>query len=512
MRTSTKIIAGYGIMIALMAGLVAFYDLKIRRMQSISTNVQDTYDNPGLDAISLIRNMDLVEEFTRKSFLFPVDPDYRQKLQESCALFESYLRKIETSSSEKLKAASQELSASWRAFSEELARRQEAVPSKDARDVPNILVEYLDQLKAKTESTYGLAVAGAQRDVTWARKAREDALRVTWIVAAIALLLGGLVSFIIVQSISTPLKQLTQGTRAIAEGKFFYRLDTTRNDEFGHLAKDFNTMTQRLNELDQMKRDFVSHISHELKAPLASMQETIQLLLEEIPGPLSDKQRRLLELNLESGRRLSAMIGNLLDLSRMEAGVMEYELKANDLTALVRTAAADLQPQAGERELTLTVDVSEQPVMVECDGDRIIQVARNLIGNAIKFSPKGRQIGIRVAYAPAIPADMPDSWRGKILSPPDGDSLAVVTVTDSGPGVPDQHKERIFEKFHQVKQGKKIPGQGAGLGLAICRTITEAHRGAIWVADNSEGGSIFYLVLSKGECGEDVTYRASSPI
>ena len=177
------------------------------------------------------------------------------------------------------------------------------------------------------------------------------AVTVSYVFAAIALLSSGLVSFFIVQSISRPLKQLTQGTRTIAEGKFFYRLDTTRHDEFAQLAKDFNTMTLRLDELDQMKKDFVSHVSHELKAPLASMQETIRLLLEQIPGPLNDKQRRLLELNLASGRRLSTMIGNLLDLSRFEAGVVQYELKSNDLIALVRTAAADLEPHAGEKDL-----------------------------------------------------------------------------------------------------------------------------------------------------------------
>jgi signal transduction histidine kinase len=90
--------------------------------------------------------------------------------------------------------------------------------------------------------------------------------------------------------------------------------------------------------------------------------------------------------------------------------------------------------------------------------------------------------------------------------------FAIVSVSDMGPGVPDEHKERIFEKFHQVKQGKKIVGQGVGLGLAICRTIVEAHRGAIWVEDNPGGGSTFYLLLRTGTSANAVTHRASSPI
>ncbi len=367
-------------------------------------------------------------------------------------------------------------------------------------------------VREQSNTVYQAARTGIDTAVKASRSTGKMAETVSWIAAAIALLLGALVSLLIVQSITSPLKQLTHGTRAIADGKFFYRLDTTRRDEFAQLAKDFNTMTARLSELDQMKKDFVAHVSHELKAPLASMQETIQLLLEHIPGPLNEKQQRLLELNLAGGRRLSALIGNLLDLSRMEAGVLEYELKSNDLAGLVQTVTAELKPQAHERDLAFAVEAPDRPVMVQCDGERIMQIIRNLLGNALKFSPKGKEIRVRVATAAEIPAGLPESWHDKIHPQPDGKEFALVTVTDSGPGVPDQHKEKIFEKFHQVKQGKKMPGQGAGLGLAICRTIVDAHRGAIWVEDNPEGGSIFFLMIPPGESGGEVTYRASSPI
>jgi signal transduction histidine kinase len=157
-------------------------------------------------------------------------------------------------------------------------------------------------------------------------------------------------------------------------------------------------------------------------------------------------------------------------------------------------------------------EVPEQPVMVECDGDRVLQVIRNLLGNAIKFSLSGMEVRVRVTSAPEPPAGMPEYLREKIGPLADGKGLALIAVTDTGPGVPDAHKRRIFEKFHQVKQGKKVPGQGTGLGLAISRTIAEAHRGAIWVEDNPGGGSVFYVALPPGESGNRVTYRASSPI
>ncbi len=511
MKISTKIISGYGILISLMVGLLAHQVFTIHRMQSVTTRLSKVNFDVAYRALRLKNDIAPVEEFTRKSFASD-DTDYPAILREYRTLFETRLLEFEdTELSPEEQEEIQRLARFWRAFSEEL-ERQQLQRSPHQAELPAILEEHIERLKTQTETVRNATESTIEKTVQESGETARAAQTVTWIVASIALVLGGLVSLFIVQSISAPLKQLTQGTRAIAEGKFFYRLDTTRHDEFAQLAKDFNTMTHRLNELDQMKRDFISHASHELKAPLASMQETIQLLLEQIPGPLNEKQKRLLELNLESGQRLSAMIGNLLDLSRMEAGVIQYELKSNDLAALTCAAAADLLTQAAKRDLELTVDVPGKPLMVTCDGDRIMQIVRNLVGNAIKFSGKGSAIRVRVSTVKEIPAGLPPNWRDKILTPPDGQECSLLTVTDFGPGVPDFHKEKIFEKFHQVKQGKKVPGQGVGLGLAICRTIVEAHHGAIWIEDNPEGGSVFHVLIPPGDGGDEVTYRASSPI
>jgi signal transduction histidine kinase len=271
-------------------------------------------------------------------------------------------------------------------------------------------------------------------------------------------------------------------------------------------------MTLRLNELDELKKDFVSHVSHELKAPLASMRETIQLMLEQIPGPLTEKQRRLLQLNLQSGVRLTSMISNLLDLSKTEAGVMEYELNSHDLVPLVRNAAAELEGQAQEKGVQIKTSLPQNPLFVECDNDRIVQVIVNVVGNAVKFSPKNGTVQVQVEAVGQIPESVPDKWRRLIKDVEPGNHFGLVTVADNGPGISDSDKQKIFEKFHQVKQGKKITGQGVGLGLAICRTIVQAHRGAIWVEDNPGGGSRFHLLLRPGQEGEESIPRASVPI
>ena len=217
--------------------------------------------------------------------------------------------------------------------------------------------------RSLTYSVYQISLQSMVVEVEKSKATSETAALILWCAVFAALAISILVSFLIYRSISHPLANLTEGTRAIAEGKFYYRLDTSRNDEFSQLAKDFNTMTRRLNELDELKKDFVSHVSHELKAPLASMREILQLMLEQIPGPLTEKQKRLLELNLQSEYRLTAMIRNLLDLSRIEAGVMEYEIKRQDLIPLVQNALAEIEVRTGEKQIQIQNHISGRAIV-----------------------------------------------------------------------------------------------------------------------------------------------------
>lgn len=511
MRIATKIISGYAILIALMAAVLVYQVASIHHMQSINKNLSGLNFSAARTSIQLMRDRDLVEEYTKKSFIVG-DPDYVDKLREFKEGFASSLQDMQyLGRSEREQVEINRLVQFWEEFSQALARELAVLTPGT---MPSELDQHLERLRAQVQTVHQVSLRTIEAEVGKAADTGAKAEWISWSAAAIALVVSFLVSFFIVRSISEPLHHLTEGTRAVAEGKFYYRLDASRNDEFALLAKDFNTMTARLNELDQMKKDFVSHVSHELKGPLASMQETTHMLLEEIPGSLTEKQKRLLDLNLLSSKRLSSMLENLLDMSRLEAGVMEYELTTQELVVLIQTVVSQLEPQALEKTIRVEPDLPAKPLIVECDGDRIIQVLSNLLGNAIKFSPPGSVIKVRAFSVAALPETMPASWREKVTEDGDSAGFALVAVSDSGPGVPDAHKEKIFEKFHQVKQGKKISGQGVGLGLAICRTIMEAHRGAIWVEDNSNhgSGSVFWLLLRLGSSQEGVTHRTSSPL
>jgi signal transduction histidine kinase len=267
-------------------------------------------------------------------------------------------------------------------------------------------------------------------------------------------------------------------------------------------------MLTRIVEVDQMKKNFISHVSHELKAPLASMQETTHLLLEGIPGTLTEKQRRLLDLNLQSGKRLAQMIGNMLDLSRLEAGVVDYEMQNADIADLVHNVVIELSAQAREKSLRTLTHIQREPLMVECDPNRMVQLFTNLLENALRFSVKGGSIGVYVQSVRQLP-HMPQIARGRMSSVNSTSGFALVGISDSGPGIDDANKEKIFHTFHQMKQGKKSLGESLGLGLAISRAVVEAHHGTIWVEDDPSGGAIFFVVLPQAAVKTEALNRAS---
>ena len=293
-----------------------------------------------------------------------------------------------------------------------------------------------------------------------------------------ALVLAVMLAGLLIRSITQPLRALARGTREISAGHFGYRLSPQGRDELAEVATDFNRMAERLDELDRLKRDFVSNVSHDLKTPLSSMQEASEVLLDGLAGPVTEKQRQLIAMNIESGRRLSSMLTKLLDLSRLEAKVPRT-VGVIDLGQLVTRAVDHLNAGRAARggRAVVTLTLPDNPVLVRGDAQEIAQLLDNLLENASKFSPPAGRIEV------GIHGDPDDAGR------------LILTVADEGPGIPDADKERVFERFHQTATGRDVRARGVGLGLAICRHIVAAHHGSICVRDNAPKGSIFMISL-----------------
>lgn len=310
-----------------------------------------------------------------------------------------------------------------------------------------------------------------------ADRAREIARAATMLGIGAAVGLSTLLGW----SIIRPVRRMARATDDLAEGFFDRRVEPTGPPELVALAEDFNVMAERLGELDRLKEDLLSNVSHELKAPLASMLETVRLLLDGIPGPVNERQERLLSLTLESGERLSLLIENLLDLSRLQAGAMAFELERRDIGELVRRVVEPYEVSLRERGVELVTRWPDAPVGVVCDPSRIAQVVDNLVSNAVKFTPRGGTVRVRLRE--------------------NGSGGAILEVEDEGPGIPDEQKPRIFERFFRADPSRK-GSQGTGLGLAIALEIVAAHQGTLEVRDARDGGSVFALELPSGPAAE----------
>ncbi len=301
-----------------------------------------------------------------------------------------------------------------------------------------------------------------------------SARQVTMVVVAIALLAVIILSLVITSSITHPISLLIAKTREIARGIFENNLHVSGPPEIKELSEAVNSMCDRLKAIDKMKTDFFSSISHELRTPLTSIKEGTSLLMEGIGGEITEKQRKLLNIIAGESRRLIELVNSSLDLSKMEVGMMIFNFTKDAITPLINKAAGEIEPLAMAKKIHLQVENHESLPLVKMDRERVLQVLRNLLGNAVKFTPEGGEVRISAH---------PEDGRVK------------VSVKDTGPGIPAENLTAIFEKFQQgpIKKSKEM--KGTGLGLALVKQIVIAHGGTVWAESEPRQGSSFIFVL-----------------
>ncbi len=496
MSVAARLRAAFAVYIALLAAVVVYHMRTIRGVVDgghALTEISSRLRVSSTDQLARITQMSSDAE----KFLVTRDRGYLGKFLESSRAYGRQLRHLDSiplSAAER--ASLTPLAADWRtveARAQRLSNFEYASTAAGRASVP-MLQQTLEQVRTETQQLSAASQDAMSRELSASERSARNAERVSWLAALGALVLSLLLSALLVRSIVGPLGRLAEGTREVSAGRFGYRLDTTGGDEFAQVARDFNSMTERLDELDRMKRDFVAKVSHDLKTPLSSMHETIGALLDEVAGPLSAKQRQLLELNLASGRRLSSMVTKLLDLSRIEAG-LEPDLQMLDVMQLVKGPLERADAARTQRGFRLSLTEPHRRLLVRGDATGLAQVLDNLLENAIKFSPPGGAVRVRIAEWPSggdrVPAEQSAAVRRSGMR----GGAVLLSVADDGPGIPDDEKERIFARFYQTEAGRAAHGHGVGLGLTICREIVAAHGGAIWVTDNEPSGSLFCVLL-----------------
>lgn len=284
--------------------------------------------------------------------------------------------------------------------------------------------------------------------------------------------------------ITTPIRRLRATMSQVAEGDFVLPEDLPfrRQDEIGDLARSFGWMTQQLRKLDQMKAEFISIATHELKTPINVISGYAELMEEGIYGTPTEKQHEALDTIREQTRVLTNLVNQLLDISRLEAGGLQLEMQEVVLRDLFSRIERSFSVLARKKEIEFTVDVDPNvPQVIRADADRLgDQVIGNLLSNALKFTPDGGFVKLRC-------------W------PHEQDIR--IEVRDSGVGISSDQLPYIFDKYFQI--GQQARSKGAGLGLAIAREIVEAHGGTIVVESDIGQGTTFIISLPTHTAARD---------
>ena len=234
-----------------------------------------------------------------------------------------------------------------------------------------------------------------------------------------------------------------------------------------------------------MKSDFISLVSHELRTPLTSIIGFVSFILDGKTGTINEKQRDSLMRVHRQSKRLAALINDLLDISRIEAGRIEMKREPTSILEIAKQRFDEIKPQADEKSLQFSLIAPDSLPLTYGDGERIGQVLINLMGNAIKFTPEKGRVVVKLKS------------DGKIIH---------VEVIDDGFGVPIENRQKVFEKFYQHDDIHTRQQGGTGLGLSIAKSIVEVHGGRIWVDDGEGGrGSNFQFVLPLVEMGYGAT-------
>ena len=306
----------------------------------------------------------------------------------------------------------------------------------------------------------------------------EKIYRSLMIPASIAVLLTVFLLSIILRRFTSPLAQMNDIAKSYAKGDFDKRVKVTSNDEIGQLAESFNSMADDLQGLEDMRRSFVANVSHELKSPLASMWGFLQAMLD---GSIQERdQKEYLQIVLDETQRLNALINDLLDLSKIESGDVPINPSSFDMNELIARTLITFERRLDEKKIQVELIFEPDQIILWADRERITQVIRNLIDNAIKY----------LTTEGTLTIISKENLKQGVVS---------VEVRDTGTGIPKKDLQHIWERFYKVDKAHTPGKEGTGLGLSIVKRIIDQHDGSISVTSEEGVGTsfVFYLPIAE---------------
>jgi len=253
------------------------------------------------------------------------------------------------------------------------------------------------------------------------------------------------------------------------------------------------TAFDRLKELDRLKSNFLATVSHELRTPLTSIIGYSEMLVEGLAGDLTGEQREFVQTIRDKGEQLLQLIKGLLDLSKLESGTMSLRKTQTDILGTLRDVAQTMTPTARKKEVELVVEVENGLPLIWADTERLRQVFLNLTENAIKFTPPQGRVTLS-ARMTAIEAARPEDAGGVVILSARRTAIEF-RVSDTGIGIPEDERGRVFDAFYQVDSSSTREAGGTGLGLSIVRRLIDGHDGSVRITDNTPKGTVFVVTI-----------------
>jgi two-component system sensor histidine kinase BaeS len=324
--------------------------------------------------------------------------------------------------------------------------------------------------KERVVGYLGLLTRKNLSDIRRLQFVKEQKLTLALVTAVLVLLTAGL-SLPLASRLIRPIRALVTATRQLAAGQYSTRVPVSSADELGQLARDFNALALVLEKNEQARRQWVADISHELRTPLAVLRGEVEALQDGIRQPTPDSIHSL----HGEVMRLSRLVDDLYQLSLSDLGALTYRKEELDLAGMLTEVLVQYRPEFAQRGITLTDNIPENcGAMVFGDPERLRQLFANLFDNVLKYTDKGGKLSVRL------------ECHG---------NQTTVDMQDSAPGVPSSELERLFERLYRVEASRNRTAGGAGLGLAICRNIVDAHAGTITAQPSPLGGVWIRITL-----------------
>lgn len=471
------------VIITVMAGVNLYALFQLRQLTALSTEMV-SYHYPAIEAAKRLLSSLYGQLQSEKKYVAVHDATFLRNFEEEVEEFQRTLQQQhqqETSpQGQKLLRETERLQLERVTLFRQMLQQWGENPQNLSPSYEGRRDALTDRMTSALQSYITVHEARVSVGVSESRTSAARAQAVTEQLVLVALLFGlglaGVASYNILQ----PLRRLQSHIKQIGQGNFGTPLQLTAPTELRDLVATVNWMGQKLQQLDDMKSEFLAHVSHELRTPMASLQEGTNLLLDEIPGPLTQDQRTTLRIMSDSSRRLLYLINTILDLSKMEAGMMEYRIIPTDLKRAADVSVDKIRLLADAKHVQLLVEAQGDRMWVKADAARIEQVLDNLLSNALKFSPEGAIVKLH-------------------MKPDAGSGAMAVSVIDAGVGIAAADLPHIFERFYQGRTKGKHTSAGSGLGLALAKKVVEAHGGRIWIESEAGKGTTvrFTLRLTK---------------